>query len=286
VNDAGGFRQNEMSEFNAFDPTDRNGINVAIGDFVQLPNPDPFTPFVRPDTTSPTATQITFPYSTDVYREFSAQIMVTSASGGTQAVVYSDYNPFNDRRTSIMDLNLVPTYLNTVTVFDPNNPLNGFQSLRDLTYFGNAIDPQFRGQILGTASSLLFGGSAAAPSADQFILSPPSFNVSLNVASILGLTRSQNVFAAGANPGNGPSRGTSVRIFDNLGPSINGVPNSVNNTDAPIDQFAAFLSGFFPNGVGGISYGFGQLPMPSFDAIVLAPIAMNTVTNPVFFPPS
>jgi hypothetical protein len=283
VADAQGFLHiNNQIGFMAMDPTFRGGVDVAIGSFVDLPTPtfDPTTDkeVVRPDTTSAQITALTFPYTRETYRQFTAQILVTPASGGGQAVVWSDFNPdvFDPttgsfapaRRTSIMQLDLRPTLLDTTTTLNPLDPLNGFMDSQDVTTFSNAIDPQFRGQVLSTWSALKFAGSAQG-------------------VDFLGqrdnVARAQMVFAAGANPGNGASRGSHVRIFDKLGPNPFGLPVAPNGNSShdPVDDFFAFTQGMFPNGLSGISFGFGTLPTPTRDVVELSPITVNTVTDPI-----
>jgi len=153
----------------------------------------------------------------------------------------------------------VPTILDTKVVPDPGNPLNNFMSLLDLTSFDAPIDPQFRGNILSTVSALQFNGTAAT-------------------------ARVQAAFGAGAST-IGPSRGPMVKIFDRLGPRLFDVNNQV-GPQTPLDQFQAFFSGFFPNGVGGMSFGFGRLDEPTRDVFDLTLIAQaTTVTDPAFTPP-
>jgi hypothetical protein len=289
VNDATGFHLNAQIGFMAMDPSFRGGVNVAIGSFVDLPTPtiDPNTqqPVVSPDNTSRQVTALTFPYTTETYRQFTAQILVTPANGGGGAVVWSDYNPdvFNPttgnfapaRRTSITQLNLQPTLLDTTLVTDPSafGSLNGFTTTQDVTTFANAIDPQFRGQILSSWSALTFNGSASRTN---------------DLGQLDNAARAQMVFAAGANPNNGTSRGTHVRIFDKLGPSpIVGLPfgsstnGALNSSQTPVDDFFAFTSGFFPNGVAGVTFGFGALPNPSRDIIELPRITVATISDPI-----
>ncbi len=269
----GSIRQNEMIQFNAFDPNFRGGINVAIGTFIEIPNPD-ITGVVRPglNTTDLELQEnrlydpvTTFPFTRNIYRQYSPQIAVTPASGGGAVVIMSDYNPDNpftgipDRRTSITQLNMVPTILDTKVVPDPGNPLNGFLGLLDVTYFDAPIDPQYRGQILAATSALLFNGTASS-------------------------ARVQTAFGAGTST-IGPSRGPLVKIFDRFGPLLFGAGNTV-APQTPLDQFQAFLSGFFPNGVGGMSYGFGQLDEPTRDVFDLSLIGQApTVSDPAFDPP-
>jgi hypothetical protein len=279
---------NNQIGFMAFDPSFRGGVNVAIGSFVDLPNPsiDPNTlqPVVRPDNTDPQITAVTFPYTTDTYRQFTAQILATPASGGGQAVVWSDYNPavFDPtvgtfapaRRTSITQLDLRPTLLDTTIVTDTSQfgSLNGFTTTQDVTTF-NAIDPQFRGQVLAGWSGLTFNGSA---------LGTNSLGQPYNAA------RAQMLFGAGPNPNNGAARGSHVKIYDKLGPNPVGLPfgastsnPAVATSQTPVDDFYAFTSGFFPNGLGGVTFGFGTLANPTRDIITLNPITVNTISDPI-----
>jgi hypothetical protein len=155
-------------------------------------------------------------------------------------------------RNSIDEIVFAPAVLDTKVVPDLNNPLGGFTTIQDVTFFDGAIDPQFRGTIYSAVSGLTFSGSGT---------------------NALG----QNIFAAGANPGNLPLRGPKVRIFNNLGPSFFD-PGLIHQ---PIDDFQAFNTGNFPGGAGGVAFGFGALPVPGVDVIELAPIAVDTLDNPI-----
>src|SRR5205085_11523376 len=119
--------------------------------------------------------------------------------------VWSDYNPdvFNpatgtfgpSHRTSISQLQLSPTFLDSKLVFDPSGAAgigNGFYSLRDTPTFDSGIDPQFTGTVLGAVSELTF-----------------------TPANPAGTSRGAAIFAAGSS--NAPNRGPLVKIFDELG---------------------------------------------------------------------
>src|SRR5207244_2512314 len=155
--------------------------------------------------------------------------------------------------------------LSTQIVQDGGNPLGGFFTIVDTDNFDNPIDQQFRGQIYTTTAGLAFDGTEATS---------------------LG----ENVYAAGPDPGNFPSRGAKVRIFNRLGTSPSYVrPQDLVPTgpaiNIPVDDFQAFTSGFFPGGAGGVSFGFGALPNPTRDFVELAPIAVNTIMNPMLVLP-
>jgi len=278
---AGGLKINESVDFFAFDAHYTGGVNVSIGSFFDLPLPDlagrtvtlngRTFPVIMPSKTLPPLPRaadgsplpLTFPLRREQAALFQAQILVTQMNGN-QAVVWSDLNPgflsgVPQSRTSITQLNLVPTLLEEKLVFDPSAgaALSGYHSLASTAFFDNAIDPQFRGQVFSTDAALRFDGTA------------------LNA-------RGEALFAAGAS--NLPSRGARVRIFDQLGPDPrNGLlPNGFNNLfpNTPIDDFQAFTSGFFPGGVGGVAFGFGILPVPTRDIIQLQPIAVTNVSDP------
>lgn len=261
----GGLQINESVDFYAFDAKYTGGINVAIGSFIDLPNPTLDTITLNGNTfgvVSPgrgaTITQVTFPYDTNIYRQFQAQILVTQMAGN-QAVVWSDFklDP-TEQRTSITQLNLSPTYLDTKVVFDGGNPLGGFYSLQDTTTFTGAIDPQFNGVVVNGITQLLLDGTAAT-------------------------ARSQTAFGAGTTFIK-PSRGTHVRIFDSLGPtSAQGIPPALIAAQTPVDDFFAFTAGYFPNGLAGIAYGYGVLPNPTRDIVELAPISVETIDDPFLF---
>src|SRR5262249_29849902 len=132
-------------------------------------------PVVNPDLASATIARpsrlgvsVSFPYPTDIYQQFQAQILVTQASGGNQAVVYSDFNPQLLRRTSLQDLvfnpatgGLTKTIIDSQVVFDPTATLNNFSVLGNFPNFGGGVDPQFRGDTLSAVSYLQFDGTAA-----------------------------------------------------------------------------------------------------------------------------
>jgi hypothetical protein len=255
-----GLRVNDTVEFYAFDKNYTGGVNVAIGSFVDLPTPGGTItlnghtyPAITPDLTTPLLAAQQFPYSTENYNQFQSQLMITQMHGG-QAAVWSDYNPAHLRRTSISQLNLVPAFLSTHLVFNPNSPLTGFFTPENTDTFPNAIDPQYTGNILSTVSGLTFNGNGAT-------------------------ARAQAVFAAGGGS-SGPSRGPLIKIFDRIGPSGVITANGNNPQNDPLDQFYAFTSGLYPNGLGGVAFGFGILPTPTRDVIELAPISIPAVTDP------
>jgi hypothetical protein len=248
----------------AFATTFRGGVNVSIGDAVALPSL--FARGWLPDNTSTTLAGRTFPTLRDVYQQFTPEITVSMATGGNQTRIFADFNPgVAVRRTSITELDLQPLLLNTAIVQDRFNPLGGFFSIVDTDVFDNPIDQQFRGQIYTTTAGLGFDGTEATS---------------------LG----QNVYAAGPDPGNFPNRGAKVRIFNRLGTSPSYVrPQDIVPTgpaiNFPTDEFQAFTSGFFPGGAGGVAFGFGAMLNPNRDFVELAPIAVNTIQNPLLVLP-
>ncbi len=251
----------QMNQFNAFDPNFRGGINVAIGSVVDLPNPNPLQPTVKPNITGAQITSVTFPFDPNVGRQFSAQIIVSTASGSNVQRVFADYNPNLSRRTSVTQLRMVPVELGDVLVQDLNNPLGNFTAVQTVTQSNQVIDPQFAGDVLSGVSAL-------------------AFSVSDNgTATVVANRRAQQMAAPGPNPSNGQSRGTVVKIFDNLGGR--GRVAASDPYYQPVDTFTAFTQGLFPNGVGGVAFGFGALPNPRFDPLELAPIAVTTAQNPI-----
>jgi hypothetical protein len=288
-NGTGGLQLNARIEFVGGDIASRAGIHVAIGAVVE--NAQDTGATVTSDRTQPTLSTLTFPYSTSVYSTFQPAIIVTPASGGGPLLAFADTVDADlqgrvNRKTTISQLNMRPVNLKTVSVVDPNNPLGpllppaGFPSSPggnyfstvDIPQFNDAIDPQYRGEMLAAVSALLFNGDGAS-------------------------ARAQYVVAAGGGQ-NQPNRGPRVRIFDNLGtlipqndPIFGGFPVLPNTTVGnqnpyfPIDDFIAFTAGSFPGGVGGVAFGFGLLPMPTTDLVLLPPKPAQSVSDPIYIPP-
>ena len=276
--------------FNAFadDPAlvnSRTGLNVAIGDVIDRPNPLP-DGTIMPNSQGAQlgSGDVTFPFSTNYYRQGTAEIIVSQASGGRKVRVFADYNPVNfftgqpSVRTSITQLDLRPVLLRSATVFDPNNPLNGYQSVVDFNDLPNAIDNQFVGTTLTAVSYL-------------------GFSVTGTTAS--GIVGS-NVWAAGATAPGLTNRGPRVRIFGNLGPNAQFILTDGVNPDAlpvranspifpggntpyfdPIDNFLAFTGPAGQFGVSSVSFGFGVLPTATVINIELPPLDVQTVNNAI-----
>jgi hypothetical protein len=275
VNDASGWHINSQIGFMAFDVNFRGGVNVSIGDVTQLPTIltiDPTTgqPAIVPDNTGKPFQLLTFPYNHNVYAQFTPEITVSMASGGNQARIFADFNPTGTKRASLADLDLLPVMVNTTVV--PNlgvgGALGGFTTTQDVSFFDQAIDPQFRGDVYSTTAGLRFAGTASR--------------------DVLGrdVALAESVFAAGPNPGNPPSRGALVKLYDKLGagfPSNFTIGGGLSNflTTPPTDQFQAFPSVAFPGGAGGVAFGFGSLPRPSIDAIDLTPITVQTISGAI-----
>jgi hypothetical protein len=275
VNDNLGFRNTERIDFVGGDIANRGGINVAIGTVVDNATDNGGT--IISDPNGARLITSTFPYSTSVYSQFQPAVIVTPASGGGPLRVFADAvqagaNGQVIRKTHLSELNMRPVLLNTMSQVDPNNPLGNYQSTVDVPFFDGAIDPQYRGEILAGVSALLFNGSGDT-------------------------SRAQYLIAAGGGQ-NLPSRGPRVEIFDNLGVirvTINGTPTpfpvlgptvpGAQDPRNPIDSFIAFTAGSFPGGVGGASFGFGLLPMPSNDVVFLPPKPAGSVSDPIFVPP-
>jgi hypothetical protein len=288
INGPAGFQLNARIEFVAGDIASRKGINVAIGSVVQNAEDNGAT--ITSDRTTPPLSSLTFPYTTATYSTFQPAVIVTPASGGGPLLAFTDTVQADAsgrilRKSQLSQLNMRPVNLQTVAAIDPNNPLGpllppagfppapggNYYSTVDVPQFNDAIDPQYRGEIVAAVSALLFNGSGAT-------------------------ARAQYVAAAGGGQ-NQPLRGPRVRIFDNLGTLISatdplGATPILPNTDIgnqhpyfPIDDFIAFTAGSFPGGVGGVAFGFGLLPMPTTDLVLLPPKPAQSVSDPIYIPP-
>jgi hypothetical protein len=284
-----------MIQFNAFadNPAlanSRTGLKVAIGNVIDNPMPLP-NGTIMPNVTGLQLgdTGVSFPISTNYFRQGTAQIVVSQASGGNLARVFADYDPLNFQgvptpRTSITQLSMRPVLLRTVSQFDPNNPLGGYQSIVDLSNLNNPIDQQFRGPIFSAVSHL---DMTLTLNADG-----QSFTVNGD--------RGANIFGAGPSPAGTANRGPLIRIFDRLGPNNAFILSDGRNPDGtpvsngspifsggptpyldPIDQFQAFSGNASLVGIGGVSFGFGALPADAIASIDLSPIMVQTLNNPV-----
>jgi hypothetical protein len=296
TNTQAGFQRNAMIEFNAFagDPVlanSRTGLKVAIGNVVDNPVAmanGTIVANVRGGDLG--ASGATFPISTNFFREGTAQIVVAQANGSL-ARIFADYNfiPGGSpgaqpaRRTSITQLDMRPVMIGSETVFDPNNPLGGYQSTVNFNTFQLGIDPQFRGPQFTAVSHLDM----------EFTLNPDGTFTAGNI-------RGANIFGAG-NVTSGQTRGPKIRIFDNMGPNVFFDLSNGTNPDAlftplgtpifpgeptpylhPIDEFSAFLSGVEASlGIGGVAFGFGVLPAPQTVVTELPPITVDSVSNPI-----
>ncbi len=283
-------------QFYAFAPSFTGGVNVAIGDVISDPFPDgnntipgrftngnpnnPNDPFL-PETTgnSGTVASPTWPIDPELFRKYTPEIVVTQASGGSLARIYSDDNPpvadpnnslsspVPATRTSLSQLDLVPTLIATEVVANGTNPLGGFNSFANTANFNRAIDPEFTGGLNVTTAAFTFDGSAN----DILVGDNPFAGTGGFVTNpVLG----QTVFSVGSGAAT-PSRGSTVTIFNQM--------STLPQTSAsfgPLDQFSAFNS-FTGAGVT-VAFGFGQLPTPSLD-IVATPTTVTpaTVTNPI-----
>ena len=180
-------------------------------------------------------------------------------------------------------MNLVPVVLGTQTIFDPNNPLNGFQSVADFTNFERAIDPQFSGAIFSAVSHL-------------------AMTTTLNLDGTITVNNppaAENIYAAGNTPTNQANRGPRVRIFDDMGPNVTYTLSDGVNPDGvyvpqgtpifpggptpyldPVDDFSAF-TGPAGLGVSGVSFGFGRLAANRVAVVELPAITIGNVSNPV-----
>ena len=143
---------------------------------------------------------MSFPLSTNYFRQGTAQIVVSQASGGNLARVFADYDPLDSAgrptpRNSITQLSMRPVLLRTVSQFDPNNPLGNYQSIVDLSDLNNPIDPQFRGPIFSAISHL---NMSLTSNADG-----QSFTVNGD--------RGANISRCGPSPAGSANRGPLVR---------------------------------------------------------------------------
>lgn len=288
---------NDTIAFNAFadDPTlanSRTGLNVAIGNVVENPNPLP-DGRIMPNVMGAELGDpgITFPFSTNYYRQGTAQIIISQASGGRRARVFADYNPANfitgrpAERTSISQLDLRPVLLRTESVFDPNNPLNGYQSVVDFSDFNIGVDGNFVGNTFTAVSHLPMTFTLDT-------LQPNRFMTAAN-------TRGANIFGAGP-VNSGTNRGPRIRIFDNMGPNDSFILSDGINPDSipvsngspifsggttpylfPLDEFVAFTGPASLVGIGSVSFGLGALPTARVATVELPPITVNSISNPI-----
>jgi hypothetical protein len=265
------------------------GVFPGVYDYFPLPRPGTL---LRPETTANTSPATSglqhrpqFPFDPIRLRYYSSQIIVSMASGGSGVRVFSDDNPitFNNGapspslRTDVSQVNLVPTFVDSLTVTDPTNPLNGFQSTSYSVDFQRSSSPQFNGGIQVFTSAFTFAGSANTFHIGTHTVGPPGNGFEVNPA--LGQTGT-----APASHGVGPGSGDSmIRIFNQMS-ALDPLTSSQGSdaaTYTPYDQFAPFTG--LTNGMS-VSFGFGQLNNPGLDIIELPAIAVNTVNNPIFVP--
>ena len=128
------------------------------------------------------------------------EIVVSQASGGNLARVFADTTGsmrLAGRLRERPSPNSIchPVLLRTDSVFDPNQPLNNFQSIVDFSDLPNAIDPQFRGPIFTPISHL-----------------PMTFTLNADLQTFtVSRDRGANIFAAGNSPPGQTNRGPLVR---------------------------------------------------------------------------
>src|SRR5207253_911146 len=210
-------QQNAFTQFNALadDPAlanTRTGLKVSIGNVIDKPISRTVNgvPRIISYVTTPGLGQagIRFPYSTNYYRQGTAQIIVSQASGGHVARIIGDFNPINpftgapSLRTSITQFTPVSVQIGSKTVFDPNNPLNNFQSVVEFQNFEIGVDPQFIGALFSGVSHL-----------------PMELNLNNDGRTFTVINdRGANIFAAGP-VNSGANRGPKLRIFDHMGPN-------------------------------------------------------------------
>lgn len=260
---------------------------VWPGTYDYFPLPVPGT-VVRPETTANTSPATTglqqaprFPFDRIRLRYYSSQIIVSQMTGSNGVRIFSDDNPIFGAapalRTSVSQVNLVPTFIDSVTVTDPMNPLGGFTNTSYSTDFQRAIAPQFNGGIKVFTSAFTFAGSGNTFRIGTHPVGTagPGFEVNpaLGQTGIAPNTR-------GTGPGSGDS---SVRIFNQMSPldPLTSSQGSDAATYTPWDQFTPYAG--LQNGFS-VSFGFGQLNNPGLDIIELPAIAVNTVNNPIFVP--
>ncbi|HEX4591876.1 MAG TPA: FG-GAP repeat protein, partial [Gemmataceae bacterium] len=293
-------------EFMAFSPSFAGGVTVAIGDVaidqltsslngnkvVEPAHTVPGTTLLVAETTSnsgPTQETAQFPFDTNSFRAYKPSIVVAMQSGGSLARIFSDFdplaadptNPHSDpapmQRSSVFDINLVPTLIDRGVVQDLTNPLNNFSGLASSTFFNRGIDPQWTGGMNVGWSAFTFAGSGN------------SILVGTNAFTGVGGTLTnpalaQTVFAAGYAAPPLFGRGSHIRTFNQMSeidlnpltpPSVS-LPNYFN----PIDDFFGFTN---YSGTGAsTSYGFGVLPTPTLDSVSLpSTITPTTVNNPI-----
>jgi hypothetical protein len=308
---AGGLQPNLGKEFFAFDPSFNGGINVAVNDVISSPVPrgnnlvepgrtdfnNPLFPFL-PETTSnsgtPDASPSGWPIDPNLFRRYTPEVIVTMASGGSQARIFADDNPLvtdttnvnsgpaPSVRTALAQLNMVSALIDRTVVPDATNPLGGYNSLASTTVFTRGIDPQFTGGLNPAWSAFTFNGSG-----NDILVGTNAFTGAGGTATNPVLA--QTVFAAGYGAAF-PSRGARIRIFNQMSEITLDTNPSPFNPDPPasspyynpVDDFSGFTNNA---GVGAsVSFGFGALPTPTLDQVTYNPITITTVNNPILIP--
>jgi hypothetical protein len=158
---------------------------------------------------------------------------------------------------------------------DATSPLSGYTNFFESFDFNTAVDPQFTGGVNVGSSAFNFNGSGnevlVGTNGTLLYLGQPAAGFPTNPAL------AQSVFSVGNTPTTGSSRGSLVKIFNQMSELTQLSPFY-----SPVSQFGAF-TGYTGLGVT-TAFGFGVLPAPNPaapDTIVLPVVTPATVSNPI-----